>query len=88
MCLLLNSKKIPFSDENEKDLESIFLEARRGVSFWNVQKAPDNPRKSIMTICMNYRIAPDWGMQYLFSASFLYFRERREGTFGEWVQIK
>nr|DAV18129.1 MAG TPA: protein of unknown function (DUF3950) [Caudoviricetes sp.] len=41
-----------------------------------------------MTVCLNYKAATDWGMQYLFSASLIYYREKRNGTFSNWVQIK
>ena len=53
-----------------------------------VQNSSDNPRKNIMTVCLNYKAATDWGMQYLFSASLIYYREKRNGTFSDWVQIK
>ena len=84
----LNSKKIPFTDADKKSLENIFVEAQKGVSFWGVQNSSDNPRKNIMTVCLNYKAATDWGMQYLFSASLIYYREKRNGTFSDWVQIK
>ena len=87
-CLLLNSKKIPFTDADKKSLENIFVEAQKDVSFWGVQNSSDNPRKNIMTVCLNYKAATDWGMQYLFSASLIYYREKRNGTFSDWVQIK
>ena len=80
--------KIPFTDADKKSLENIFVEAQKGVSFWGVQNSSDNPRKNIMTVCLNYKAATDWGMQYLFSASLIYYREKRNGTFSNWVQIK
>lgn len=83
-----NSKKIPFTDADKKSLENIFVEAQKGVSFWGVQNSSDNPRKNIMTVCLNYKATTDWGMQYLFSASLIYYREKRNGTFSDWVQIK
>lgn len=72
-----------------ENLEKEFANSpSNSISFLQCQKADDNPRKGILTLCINYKTAPTWGFQYVFSYGNIYFRSIGNGTFSDWQQIK
>lgn len=84
----LNSKatsKIIITENLEKEFAN---SPSNSISFLQCQNADDNPRKGILTLCINYKTAPTWGFQYIFSYGNIYFRSIGNGTFGDWQQIK
>lgn len=84
----LNSKatsKMIITENLEKEFSN---SPSNSISFLQCQNADDNPRKGILTLCINYKTAPAWGFQYVFSYGSIYFRSIGNGTFSDWKQIK
>jgi hypothetical protein len=69
-------------------LENYIKNAPIGVSFCGCQSADDNPRKDSMTICMTFvNENHAWGMQYLFSYEYIYWRVMNNGVMDEWNKM-
>lgn len=84
----LNSKatsKAIITENLEKEFSN---SPSNSISFLQWQNADDNPRKGMLTVCLNYKTAPTWGFQYIFSYGYIYFRNVGNGTFSNWQQIK
>lgn len=82
----LNSKAT--SPVYVNSLENYIKNAPIGVSFCGCQSADDNPRKDSMTICMTFvNENHAWGMQYLFSYEYIYWRVMNNGVMDEWNKM-
>lgn len=84
----LNSKatsKTTITENLEKEFANF---PNDSVSFLQCQNAIDSPRKGMLALCINYKISPTWGFQYIFSYGYIYFRNIGNGIFNDWQQIK
>lgn len=84
----LNELYSKASSVQVNSLENYMKSAPAGVLFCGCQEAIDNPKKGSISLCMTFVDEEHaWGMQYLFSYDYIYYRPMHSGIVQEWKQI-